>query len=74
VELRQLTDQRETDAGTLVGPPHRRFDAMEPLEDPRQVLLGDPRTGVCDRELDGLAHHRQAHADLALQGVLEGVR
>jgi hypothetical protein len=52
VELDQLLDQGQADAGAFVGPNPRPLDAVEAFEDVRQLLLGDAGPVIADRQLD----------------------
>ena len=49
-------------------------DAVEALEDVRQLVCRDARAGVAHREFDVLPTPGQADGDLAREGELEGVR
>src|SRR5205814_7110760 len=73
VEGDDVLDDREAEPGAAARARARFVDAVEALEDPRPVGLGDPGPGVLD-----LAPHvpvLRAHsgANAALLGVLEGV-
>ena len=46
--VRELGDQRQADAGPLEGPRPRPVDPVEPLEEVRQLVLGDAGPGVGD--------------------------
>ena len=48
----EIPHEREADAGPLMGPGDGVFDAMEPVEDARQVILGDADARISDDELD----------------------
>src|SRR6267378_6096739 len=74
VQLRELPYEREADAGALVRATARALDAMEALEEPRQVRRGDPRTCVAHRELCTLGVTTQRDLDLAVERELERVR
>ena len=75
VQLDQLLHQRQADAGALVGAAARALDAVEALEDVRQLLGGNAGAGVAHRQLDAhcpvLPH---GDGDLALERELERVR
>ena len=60
VQRDQLGDQREADAGALVGAGPRAGDAVEPLEQVRHLVLGDAGAGVGDAQLGALAGRRRA--------------
>ena len=51
VELDQLLDQGQADAGPLVRPAARPLDPVEPLEEAGQLLGRDARPGVADGQL-----------------------
>ena len=52
VQPHQIVDQREADARALVGPRAGALDAVEPLEQPRDVGPGDADAGVTHRQRD----------------------
>ena len=66
--------QREPDAGPFLRARPRAGDAVESVEDVRQLVRGDPDARVGDRELDLPAASGQRHAHLPLEGELQGVR
>ncbi len=73
VELHQLPDERKSDARPLVGSRPAPLDAVEPLEDVRQLLLGNPGPGVADGQFCRVAVPSERDRDLAFEGELEGV-
>ena len=62
VKPHQLLHQRQPDARALVRARPRVLHAMEALEHPRQIRLGDPDAGVADAELDTVAVPRERDA------------
>src|SRR4029453_12333904 len=74
VQVRELLDQCEADACTLVRARPRLADAMEALEEPRQLVLRNADAGVAYRERDLVVALAQADRDLAVERELEGVR
>ena len=74
VQPHQLLDQREADAGALVGAAARALDPVEALEQPRQLGRGDADAGVARRSARprGL-RSAERDRDPALEGELEGV-
>ena len=48
VQPHQLLDQRQPDARPFMSPRTGALDAVEPLKNVRELLLGDARTGVAD--------------------------
>ena len=75
MQLDQIRDQREADAGALVGAAPGALDAMKALEDARQLVLGNARARVAHRQLDpSVSDRAQADPDAALEGELEGIR
>ncbi len=74
VQPRQLLHEREADAAALEGPGAGVLDAVEPLEEVRQLLGGDARPGVAHGQPDAAALAPQPDLDFALEGELEGVR
>ena len=74
VKPHELAHEREADAGALEGAPARALHAMKPLEEPRQLLLGDARACVADRELHAIVRPAQRDLDRPFEREFEGVR
>ena len=75
VQPHQLVHQRQADARALVGARARALDAVEALEQARQLVLRDADAGVRDRQLDAVAARRAAsRAIAAVERELERVR
>src|SRR5262249_55006852 len=74
VELHQIADQREPDPGSLVGATLGPADAMESLEDVRQLILRDADPRVLHRQHDGLVTFGERHRYAALERELERIR
>ena len=72
VQLGQLLDQRQADAGPLVAARHAAH-AVEALEEPLHLGGLDAGAGVLDRELDMVVDAAQADLDRALERGLERV-
>src|SRR5690606_36820005 len=71
---RGLETKAEAEARAALGAGHPLLELLEGAEDALAALRRDPRTGVRDAELDGLARGVQPHADLASLGELDRVR
>ena len=54
METGQLLHERQADAGAFVGAGPTVLDAVEPLEHPRQIGLGNADAGVGDTQLDAI--------------------
>ena len=52
----------------------RFVHAVEALEQVRQLVFGDAHPGIAHLQHDLTAFHALAHADLAFEGELEGIR
>ena len=74
VQLDELADQGQTDSGALVGAPFPALDAVEALEDARQLGLRDPDAGVLDLQDEALGLLPEPHRDLSPVRELERVR
>ena len=74
MQLHELVNQGESDAGALLRATSRAFDPMEPLEQPGYLVLrnADARVRYLEHSFGGLAP--QAHRDRAGEGELESVR
>jgi hypothetical protein len=74
VQIDQLLDERQSDAGPFMRAPAGALDAMKPLEDTRQFRFRDARARIAD------AHHGKAvllghiDTDMAFQSKFESVR
>jgi hypothetical protein len=73
VQARELLHEREPDAAALVGARARAADALEALEQARELVGGDPRAGVGDAQDRVRAVAAQGDPDLALERELERV-
>src|SRR5476649_1848769 len=73
VQFNELLDQGEADAATLEGSALGAFDAVEALEEERQLLRGNARTSVSNREFRRRTVWRRPELDsnLAFEGELE---
>src|SRR5262245_30615672 len=68
MQLDQIRHQGETDARALVRAGARAFDAVETLEHPRLLVLGDTDARIADAELDATVRRRaEVHADAAFE-------
>ena len=75
VQLHELLHEREADAGAFVRAALRAFDAVEALEQPRQLVLRHADAGVRDLEQRRVAVARAARtATLPVERELERVR
>ena len=74
MQLRELMDQGEPDAGAFLRASFGAFDPVEALEEPRNLIFrnADPRIGHFEHCLGSYAP--QAHGDGACERELEGVR
>ena len=59
MQASQLLHERETDARAFVRAGASVLDAVEPLEHPRQVGLGNADAGIGDAQLDAIAARSQ---------------
>ena len=73
VKLGELSHQGEPDARALEGPAPRALDPVEALEEVREGLRVDPRSGVPHHQPQRLGVVLDVDADPALEGELEGV-
>src|SRR5579864_1389965 len=73
VKLHQFLHQRQANAGAFEGSAGSALHPMEPLEQARQIRLGDSGTCIGDRELDLASLVLQSYANAALECELEGV-
>src|SRR5215470_1018753 len=74
VQLDQLLDQREADAGALVRAAMGTRNAMETLEQLRQLVRRDACAGIAHGELEMRIRLSQPHLDFARESELKGVR
>src|SRR6266849_4449229 len=74
VQLHQLAHQRQTDASALVRATDSARDAVEAVEDARQLGLGNPHAGVRHLEGNARALFTYPHRNLTGEGELERVR
>ncbi len=73
VQRDQLLDEREPDPRALVAAAARALHAVEAIEDPRQLVGGDPDPRVRHRQLDAGAPPGERDAHRAREGELERV-
>jgi hypothetical protein len=74
VQLDELADEREPDAGALVRARPRGRDAVEAVEDARHLVVRDPGAGVADLEHRAIVVLAQADRDLPGERELQRVR
>ena len=74
VQPNELADQRKSDAGSFVGAALRSRDAMESLEDTRQLVLRYPDSAVRDLEDHRSRILGRANGDMPFVGEFECVR
>src|SRR5579862_5913478 len=73
MQQHQFACQRQSDAGAFVRTRSSAFDAMEAVEEIRNLLWRDADAGVTDSQMDRTLDRAQLDADTSLKGVLEGV-
>jgi hypothetical protein len=75
VQPDQFVHQCQPDAGAFQSPAALAFDAVEAVEDVRQLRLGDADAGVAHRQYGRLSIRRRIQADLdpAREGVFERI-
>src|SRR5207244_12316858 len=75
VQLDDVTDDRQTEPESAVGPGGRALRLPEPVEDVRQEGGLDPLTGVAHGDLDVRVDALEAELDAPVpRGELDGVR
>ena len=70
MKLFQLLHEHEGDPGSFVGAPARAFDAMKPVEEPRNFMLGNSGAGVLHFQNRIAAVLPQAHGDAARGSIV----
>ena len=73
MQLDEFLDQRQADAAAFEAAAPCAFDPVEALEDPAQLMLGNTRACVLDREFDGAAGLPQPDLDRAFEGEFERI-
>ena len=74
MEIDELGNEREADAGTLERAGSRSLDPMEPFEEVHLLARGDTDTGITNRELDGLPISCEADRNTSVERELQGIR
>ena len=74
MQLDQLIDQGQADAGPFQRPAALPLDPMEAVKDVRQLGFWDANPGIANRQRGAFAVRRDAHEDAARQCVFERIR
>ena len=73
MQARQFGDKRQPDSGALVAAAGPAADAVEPLEHPGQLVVGDADTGVVHGQRHMTVVVAKGHVDTAMNRVLDRI-
>ena len=73
MQFDDLTGDREAKAGAAFGARGRAVELPELFEHALAVVGGDPRPGICDRDLERAIGGSHVHRDLPVLGELDRV-
>src|SRR5581483_7584432 len=73
MQFRELVNQRQSNAGSLVCSGTRALDAMKALENALLFILRNAHAGVSHREFHTVVYSFKCNSNLAVKGELESI-